>query len=308
MGFTLVEMLVVAAIVGILLALAVVSLRALGGGVQEGAARTTLKTVLASARADAASRGHVVGVRIEQYRYPCPVDSLRNALGARTRHAEDGATYAVIVYPLRVASPQTWAMLLGPSPTAAWQAALGAVQEDLFVAAPNREPVRFPAGVELAAGGEVWVNRDGDSDVDDADADLSLTNYLAASTTFTILFSPTGQIVIRPVAVIQRHNRDSIFYGPDYIQPNPGDLGRIRDLDPRTHPENTAPMLLWDDRTPAPTVPAAWLRWSQNALWIYEQNARKEAGARPWSTYLKGKGKTAQVLINPYTGQLQEPS
>jgi len=307
-AFTLVEMLVVAGIIAIILGVAIASLRALTGGVQVGAARTMLRTVLASARAEAAARGHVVGVRFQQYQLP-------NVAGA-ARQAEEGATFGVIVFP----AMETAAGQAAISELKSWVGATLAPLVDtyaacLFVAADGREPVRFPQGVEVAR--DLPYPNPKNQAEEDANNE-ALTTYLRTYTTFTVLFSPGGQVVIQRAFVVQRHNRDSVFYsGPDYPQLFPqGDPQYNPNFDPR--PTDVVPLLLRDDRSYVNLLnPASWTdnppglladKLSQSRLWLYDQNARKQAGAQPWTNYLKGQGKSVRILINPYTGQLEEPS
>jgi len=315
-AFTLVEMLVVAGIIAIILGVAIASLRALTGGVQVGAARTMLRTVLASARAEAAARGHVVGVRFQQYHYP---PTFAPAGVRIPRQAEEGATFAVIIHPLKDAA---WPVTpYPPRPATAdlqtlksrFRASLPWIDaydtSALFVAAPGREPVKFPQGVELAAGFSAPKNAADETNLNQAlyaNADV---------TTFTVLFSPTGQVVTRRVAVVQRHNRDAVFYYPhpvNYVYPPMlarGDAGFLEEYDgPR--PADIVPLLLSAD-APYPPPAATYVpptERSQSEIWLYDQNARKQAGAQPWTNYLKGQGKSVRILINPYTGQLEEPS
>ncbi len=314
-AFTLVEMLVVAGIIAIILGIAIASLRALTGGVQVGAARTMLRTVLASARAEAAARGHVVGVRFEQYVYP-PLFTSAVPGGRPARQAEDGATFAVTVFP----ATQTAAGQAAINELKNWVGATIAPLVDtyaasLFVAADGREPTRFPQGVELAA--NIPYPNPANAAEETANNN-ALTTNLRAYTTFTVLFSPSGQVAIRPAFVVQRHNRDSVFYSaPDYPQLYPsGDPLHNPDFDAR--PTDVVPLLLPDDRMFVNLLNlASWTgnppgfladKLSQNRLWLYDQTARKQAGAQPWTNYLKGQGKSVQILINPYTGQLEEPS
>jgi hypothetical protein len=148
---------------------------------------------------------------------------------------------------------------------------------------------------------------------------------LADCTTFTVLFGGNGQLAIKRVAVAQRwdvnetnRNRDSVFVGPDYPVNNSANL-RDRKL---------VPGVVRDDRVPGkgannlaspadlafpsplvdPAVQEICSEYSVNSMYILDQTARKEAGAAPWSSYLKQRASDARVLVNPYTGQLAKPS
>jgi hypothetical protein len=217
-------------------------MRALTGTVQTGAAETALKSIFASVRAEAASRGHVVGVRIQQ--------------------DANGITYGVIVHPAEAA-------LQDPNG-----------RYVVFTAPAGREPIRFAQGVELAAG---------TMDVSTpAVGDVSLTANLKDNTTFTVLFSPTGQVVVKRVLVTQRDNTmDSVFYDVNDDLRDP--------VVPR--------LLRADSRLPAPWGQS---EITQNSLWIYNQVTRRETGAQPWANYLRQQAANAFVRINPYTGQLQQ--
>ncbi len=295
-------MLVVVAIIAILATLAIVSVKALTGGVQEGAARTALRSILASARADAAGRGHIVGVRFEQYRYP-PLDYPIPANVRPPRQAEDGATFAVFVYPVR--SHPEGALIadrLIRSVPPALQANVAAMiaGDMVFAAAVGRDPIRLPQGVELAVG------LDPAAPPANNDAVLQPQNLLNA-TSFTILVAPNGQTAVKPVSVIARNNWDPVFYGPDFKKLyDEGQPGYVSSYDvPR--PVDVAPMLLRDDRPFAP--PAASIaplsEMSVTQIWLYDQNARRQAGPSPWTNSLSQPGRAARLNINPYTGQLQ---
>jgi prepilin-type N-terminal cleavage/methylation domain-containing protein len=284
-GYTLVEILVVVAIIAIVLAIGVTSLRALTGGVQENAARTTLASLLASARAEATGTQQIVGVRFEQ--------------------DAKGYTYGVIVH-------------LAPD----WHVWPSRSNDFITMVAPKgREPVRFPKGVEFAAADELSCDRDSDGDVDADDANLALSRDILDATTFTILFAPSGQVMVRNVCVTQRcvidptdgviwdNATDTIFQAPD-------------------GPDSTDYML--NPRPPAETglsVEVSWLlrgdgRWpnacdgtnllgyesSVVALYVYDQVARREAGSAAWTNYLKNQAPAVLVQVNPYTGLIQKPS
>jgi len=243
-------------------------------------------------------------VRLEQS-VPPPLSS--GAAGGRpARQAEDGATLAVTLYPASTANYATYAIaqlrtvVVGAQPT--WADAFDYWASCCYVAAPGREPTRFPQGVEFAWG--LYANPNA---AQEALNNAALTTNLRLSTTFTVLFSPSGQVLIRPAFVIKRHNRDSVFYSPDYPTPS---SNTDPNLDPR--PADVVPLLLPDDLVglTLTTNPATWVtgKSSQNYLWLYDQTARKQAGATPWTSYLSLHQKEARILINPYTGQLQEPS
>lgn len=274
-AYTLVEILVAIAIIVIVLAIAVGSLRALTGTNQLGAARTMVQTLLASARAEASARGHLVGVRFQQ--------------------SADGTAYGVIIWPREPQPP-----------------GVGYV---FFEAAPNREPFRFPAGVELAAGSMVVSP--------DAAGDASLTTGLANSTTFSIVFEPTGQLALRTIRVGQRRVRDPVnplsnLYGVE--DPKDAVFDDAPNVNPRVEPEpgTTTPKytvrwLLAGDALPAnsyvPGKPGIQNpELTENSLWLYDQVARKDAGPQPWTNYLRQQQREARLLINPYTGQLMTPA
>jgi len=274
-AYTLVEILVAIAIIVIVLAIAVGSLRALTGTNQMGAARTMLHTLLASARAEASARGHLVGVRFQQ--------------------SADGTTYGVIIWPREPQPP--------------------GLNYVFFEAAPNREPFRFPAGVELAAGSMVVSP--------DADGNASLTTGLANSTTFSIVFEPTGQLAFRTIRVGQRRVEDPVnpqnAYGVEdprdgIFDDAPNQNPRVEPLPGTSTPNYTVNWLLAGDALPAypPFLPARPgiqnPELTENSLWLYDQAARRDAGPQPWTNYLRHQQRAARLLINPYTGQLMTPA
>jgi len=298
---------VVIAIIVILLAIAVPSMRAVGGGVQISAGKTTLRSMLVSARAEAQARGFVVGVRFQR--------------------SETGRTYGIVLHPL---DPLTMYM---PETSSSYK------PTPIVMFAPkDREPVKFPQGVELAA--DLDVDRDSNNNVNDTDRDLNLTDYLPGSTTFTVLFGPNGQLVVRPVAAVQRRTEETSVYNMDVDLNGDGWPDSLDDHDsifeePRLDnheyrirsTDSKQIRRLEDPPASGRFVEVQWMfkaddRWvkskgpntnpvpelSVNELWIYDQTARADAGPAPWSNYLKHQADSAHLRINPYTGQLEKAS
>ena len=300
-GFTLVELVIVFAIIAILVALAVPSLSGLTRVSSEGAIRTTMRSLFASARMRAAATQRYVGIRFQQ--------------------ARDGRQYAV--------------MLEQVQPSEHFPGGCPSYYQNCtfltFTAAGGSEPIPLPRGVEVARGDlETWKPR-GAGGTAPAQPDMGFVEDpngvpgVIPATTFTVVFSPSGQIVRRQVHVTQRPDRwfrassgnftvrtwhDPVFnlakrgkFLPDVIDESPpvpkplppddpDDLELDTDPDPQTGDgPNTGKRN---------TPDTALYEMSQNSVWVYERQKRLDAGATPFAGYIQQQG--TLIPLNVYTG------
>ncbi len=165
-----------------------------------------------------------------------------------------------------------------------------------YQAVPNRKPVALPIGISLLSG-DVSV----DTDIDDDDTD-SFNLVLEGQQTFSIIFSPTGQLVIKQVEVHARDNEDEVFGGEaETLPPAPPAL---LSYDNEYRYDHTAGTV-----TAGPS-PSAWCDgWetSTTSFYIYEDEALKELNPATRYTDFVNLEQTLDqirfVLLNQYTGQ-----
>lgn len=293
-GFTLVELVIVFAIIAILVALAVPSLSGLTRVSSEGAIRTTMRSLFASARMRAAATQRYVGIRFQQ--------------------ARDGRQYAVMLEQV-----QPGEHFPGGCPSYYQNCTFLT-----FTAAGGSEPIPLPRGVEVARGDlETWKPR-GAGGTAPAQPDMGFVEDpngvpgVIPATTFTVVFSPSGQIVRRQVHVTQRP--DQYFNQPDYRMtwwdpvfsltytlPNTGvmfppdvkDQGTSANTTNNTDPDPDPPSETICGGNPT-QQDLGFYDISQNSLWVYEQQKRIETGAAPFRDYIARSG--VWIPLNIYTG------
>lgn len=293
-GFTLVELVIVFAIIAILVALAVPSLSGLTRVSSEGAIRTTMRSLFASARMRAAATQRYVGIRFQQ--------------------ARDGRQYAVMLEQV-----QPGEHFPGGCPRYYQNCTFLT-----FTAAGGSEPIPLPRGVEVARGDlETWKPR-GAGGTAPAQPDMGFVEDpngvpgVIPATTFTVVFSPSGQIVRRQVHVTQRP--DQYFNQPDYRMtwwdpvfsltytlPNTGvmfppdvkDQGTSANTTNNTDPDPDPPSETICGGNPT-QQDLGFYDISQNSLWVYEQQKRIETGAAPFRDYIARSG--VWIPLNIYTG------
>lgn len=282
----------VMAIIVILAAIAIPALSGLTRVSSEGAARTALNSLFASARSLASRSQSYVGVRFQQ--------------------TKEGRTYAVLLVP----APDSEEFpngCPGYSPDCMFLT---------FVAAGGSEPVLMPRGVELAGAEQIalYANPD-DPTLWNADnaTKTDCRSYVRA-TTFTVVFSPAGQIVRKQVHVAQRRDQwkqdksgnwhkawqDPVFnfagggkFSPD-VQDKPPDIAPARDTDPDPQEQADGSD---KGRTGSDT---AKYQDSQSSIWVYERDKRLEhtgfdvATCHPFTQYIQTSGSLIQ--LNVYTG------
>lgn len=297
-GFTMVELMIVMAIIIVMAALAIPSLTGLTRSSSDGAARTALRSLFSSARARAATYMQYVGVRFQQDR--------------------DGRMWAI--------------MLQQPKPSNDFPNGCPAYEPNCtyltFVAANDVDPIPLPKGVELARGDLASTNP---PPTPIADNQFWWTPTLVSTTaprpnnagnvpatTFTVVFSPSGQIVRRDVHVAQRPDTwkndgsgdlatwDSVF-SFNSTAGQSGGKGMFRSdavnsgnawPDPATA-KRTTPIL----RPPPPmgtgTDRAACFP-SQTSILVYEHQQRVNNATSPFTGYVQVQG--TLVPLNVYTG------
>jgi len=259
-GFTLVEMLVVVAIVGLLTALTVPNVPGMIRSHKMSAARNLIKSALGQAQAHAAKYQKYAGVRFQFDR-----DGW-----------EKGQQYLVLIEK-------------HPDPSNA----------NGFVAVPNAKPVALPAGTAVISlevdNPPIFLGANYNQYLDDSYVGLlpglgviDLSNIMGA-TTFSIIFSPTGQMVVKDVRIHERDANDSIFRSGGLL----------------SYDEHYCPLIGNMTGNHAPWCGA---ESSALGLYVYVTAAMREVGAgERYSALISRHGSSEQVeriLINTYMGTI----
>ena len=259
-GFTITELLVVIGIIALMGTLAIPATVAMVESHRRTAARNLIRTALAQARAHAAQSQKYTGVRF-QY----------DAAGWK-----NGRQYMVLIE-----HNQTY--YYPPS---------GPIDSlpDCYIAVSNAKPLALPNGMGVIAldtiNPDPSFEADNNNNLDD-DEVYNDGGILKAST-FSIIFSPTGQLVVKDVKVYNRDQYDNIFGS-------------------EANSANKDVLFSYDNHwSPSGSVGAAPWCESENSttgLYIFETSRMAEVNpAARYSEYVRTLKKP--LLINIYTGQL----
>ena len=244
-GLTLMEMTVVIAVMALLAVFGLPAIRALVNSFEsEGGAKAMISASLASARAIAAKEHHYAGIRFQKAYDPNDPDLL------------NAPQYMIFI----VHDP-------APKPK-------GTDLANGFRAVEGINPIRLPDSVAVM---DLRIG----SDEIDLNEEIDGQKELTDTTTFSIVFSPSGKLVIHQVRAINKigqnngTRRDDIFNTVFYIN-------------------NGIGMFVQDDN--ADQEP------SRRSFIIYDKSEfNKVDKNRRWSDYLKY---LELIYINPYTGTM----
>lgn len=262
-GLTLTEMTVVISIAALMVGLTVPAANMLFNSYEsESGAKSMINAAMASARAIAAKEQRYAGIRFQK----------RYDLNA----ADPAAASQYMVFIIQ--DPEI--MAFG------------------FRAVDGIQPVKLPDSIGVM---DFAYRTDtipvGDGTVD-SDTELASFNILRDTTTFSIIFSPSGKLVIHEV---QTRNRDG-FTATSNTQYSDDDIfNRISQI------EAGFGMFLQDDYFAAYTgSPVTNLGLgpepSRNSFYIYETNKLRQVSYDSrWTDYLSS---LSAVHINPYTGTI----
>lgn len=265
-GFTLIEMLIVVMIIAIMVALIIPATNTFTQSYRMSNAKNLIRTSLAQAQAYASQSRRYAGIRF-QY----------DGTGW-----ENGKQYLVLIEKV----PH------GPE-FASWPWAYRAV--------PNVQPVSLPSGIGVFSGVIdmlALVDRDDYLD-DDYFTDPTRPHFcLSGATTFSIIFSPSGQLVTKPVEIHERDTTDKIFNRPEFISMVPPEA-----------------LLSYDDYFGAvsPGMPWCVREDSATSFYLFEASRMKAAPeAERYTTYVNENTSEGvirnlkPIMINVYTGKLME--
>lgn len=150
-----------------------------------------------------------------------------------------------------------------------------------FRAYPNRRPMKLPKHIGVM-----------DAELEASDAFLNTPGGLMNAQTFSIVFSPQGQMILYDVRV---WNRDGV---PDHSSMDPV----FNTLDRMVDPVHPAGMFLQDGE---PASDGLWQESSIHSFYIYQKERLREELQKSVPTPFTGYIQNLQAeSVNPYTGQL----
>lgn len=253
-GTTLTEMAIVIGIAALMLGLAVPAANMLLNSFEsESGAKSIINAALASARAIAAKEQQYAGIRFQKRYDPANPNPL------------NASQYIIFV----VHDYDKTGLANG------------------FRAASGIQPIKLPDSIGVM---DLYVDNQpvNTSNIAIANAQLNEPNEVNDTTTFSVIFSPTGKLVIR---YVQTRNRNG--------QTNDSSLDDI--FNTMDNVENGIAMFIQDD---IGNHNAGFQKEpSRNSFIIYDTKKFKEAynNGTPYSGYLN---QLSRVYINPYTGTI----
>jgi hypothetical protein len=263
-GLTLIEMTLVVATIALLVGFALPAVQALLDAFQsEGSVKSMVNAALSSARAMAVNGQRYVGVRFQM---ACVSDDVVNYDGLQGQL--DAPQYMVFI---------EHAPELG--------------RANAFRAVGGLEPIELPDTIGVMEAATI------------TDADIDERAELADLTTFSLVFSPSGKLVVHPVRTV---NRDGVFpSGPPGVPPATS-RDPVFNLAPVIINPDGYGLLLQDDY-------AEWglaEETSRTSLRLYDRRiVRRDFPKQPmgWSRALAGTAVDPNLYVSPYSGSLILP-
>jgi len=274
-GLTLTELAVVIAVMALLAGLALPAARMVMASFESGdSAKSMISAALASARALAAAKDSYVGIRFQKAYNPDAPDPL-NPLTA--------PQYMIFI--VKDADPE-------PN---------GTGLANGFRAVEGCKPIKLPDSIGVMD--LVVVNRRvsgtailfADEPID-TDAEIDAPEELRDTTTFSVIFSPSGKLLIQEVRVRNRHGI------PDTAG-RAGDISSDDVFNKKAQVDAGLAMFYQDDAAYLPM--GLGPEYSRNRFIIYDRDkfARAYKTLRAWSDYLAALT-TETIYLNPYTGTI----
>ncbi len=276
-GLTLIEMTLVVATIALLVGFGVPAVRALVNSFHsESGVRSVVNAALSSARAMAVQRQSYVGIRFQMSGYSGTADA-EGILSA--------PQYIIFI----VHDPE--------------RAPHGTEYVNGFRAIEGIEPIKLPdtfaatdlTWVERTAGNPVtFIEHPADAALDNTSERSLFPARLRDMTTFSIVFSPAGKLVVHEVRVWNRHGRrpgDATQSTDDVFNTS----AQVANMDVRA-------MFVQDEFPPETGLgPES----SRTSFVIFERTELRQAYRRgvPWAGCLQGLA-TERVYVSPYTGEL----
>ncbi|MBI9017393.1 MAG: prepilin-type N-terminal cleavage/methylation domain-containing protein [Phycisphaerae bacterium] len=276
-GFTLVELLVVVSIIAIMVAIALPTLPGMIRSQKMSSSQTAIKAILANAQVRAATSQKYAGVRFQaspQGRFY----AVHLEQATQTNRDIDGNGSVDIDF-----------YYIG---SGGWESFLP------MVPVPNSKPIALPEGMAMMS-----IDIDNSTIPDDMliNYDQSAPQFYCLENfeTFTIVFSPSGQIVTKKVGVLWRNDNDAIF-GPAIDTITADGQKSVR-------------LLSYDNFLMVPSnvnnnenEPWCWPEDSTTGLYLYEKDALTETDPDLRYTDIISQHKSnlsvQQMVFNVYTG------
>jgi hypothetical protein len=272
-GLTLMEQLVVIAAMVVLAAISLPAVRAFLQTFESAdAARTMISSALASARAIAAKEQRYAGIRFQKAGYYGDL-----TIGAENdKDLMRASQYIIFII------HDFDATGLKPG----------------FRAVEGIEPIKLPDSVGVM---DLKIRTSDEDDISnytdiDSDEEISQAMDLRDTTTFSIIFSPQGKLVVRDVRVRNRDNKRK-----------PDNFDQIESLDDIF---NSAENIFQFQTGKFVQDDYAYLGLGQEpgrrSFIIYEKEKLQEAYQQnvPYSGYLEELALNKEIYINPYTGTM----
>jgi hypothetical protein len=262
LGLSLIEETLVVAIVAVLLFLAVPAARFLFNNIETpSGVRAMIGSALNSAKAIAAREQQYVGIRFQHACYKDPQGNIQ-PLGS----------------PLKM--PQYMIFIKYQPPKQS-----GSNDQDTFTAVEGIEPIKLPENIGVM---DMVISQ---TNVIDTDAEISTDRQLLDTTTFSIVFSPSGKLVVRDVLT---RNRDGLTSGS--AQTSEDDIintwGQVQN----------GYATFWQDNDTFNGL-SLIQEPSRRSFIIYDRNVlRSLPTGKRYSRYLEELKNKKMIYINPYTG------
>jgi len=273
-GLTLIEMTLVVATIALLVGFALPAVRTLVGSFHsEGGAKSMIQAALSSARAMATSRQEYVGIRFQ------------TAYSRGAANPDDplaSAQYMILIVHDPAPEPDGTGFSIG------------------FRAIEGLKPIRLPEGffavdptlVTRTRDSQNRIRMDEQSSIN-SDDDLDTLSELRDVTTFSLVFSPAGKLIVHDVRVWNRHGRtassskestDSVFNSATEVVEG-----------------DTKAMFYQDDYPEMGLGPEP----SRMSFVVCEKNRLRDGYTRKrlWTDYLQYRV-AERVYVSPYTGNL----
>jgi len=257
-GVSLTEMTVVVASVALLASLSTPAIRTFFDSLAtRDTARAMIDATLSSARAVAAKEQRYAGIRFQKAYHP------------------QGPFYASQYMIFIIHDPEATTLANG------------------FRAVEGRKPIKLPEGVGVM---DLKLGADPADKVISSDTDVSLPWQLTDTTSFSVIFSPSGKMVIHYVRVWNRNGAPRI--PPSFLDNSNDDT--FNTITRITDPLNPAGQFVQDDYDYRGLLEEP----SRNSFVIYDKTVLANIDpARRWTDYLQRLVRQ-MVYINPYTGRI----
>ncbi|MBE0536357.1 MAG: hypothetical protein IH624_11865 [Phycisphaerae bacterium] len=281
-GVTLSELLVVMGVMTVLAVLAVPTGKKMVDSFESSSGvRQVIGAALSNARAIAAKEGHYAGVRFQQ--------------------DLNGDQYMIFIIHDPAAAPSNAQIAADPYVT-------GTGLANGFRAIQGRKPIKLPPNIGVldlrlvtrTSRAAPLYTIDYSETVLNTDNLLNTANLIPESSTFSVVFSPSGKLSLQEVRVRNRHGI------PDTLT-RTGDISTDDIFNKQDRVFAGQAMFLQDDYlrawwSPVPTFANYGPEMSRNCFVIYDKKRlAATAAAQRWTDYLQ---ELDPVYVNPHTGEL----